>query len=442
MKVKHNVACLLLAAALVLSGCTMRTVDQMYCLPKRSEDYRNLQTAIDEAMGDLEYSAPMAGDHQQTVQTADLDGDGRQEYLLFAKSTSDSLGHLRILIFRENNGTYAHIDTIENTGASFDQVEYVQMDDKAGLELVVGCKLSDQVLRSVSVYTFSGQTAQRVLSTNYTKFVVADLDEDKKTELFILRPGETESDNGIAELYGIENGKVTRSNEVKMSAPANQLKRVIVGLLEDRVAAVYVASAAGETALITDVYAPEGDLLQNVVFANESGGSVQAIRNYYVYADDIDDDGVIELPRLISMRPLEQSKQTDVEHLILWYAITSKGKGTEKLYTYHNFVAGWYLELHSQWAKDISVASYGNEYVFYIWDEDEQVNKKVMTIFALTGQNRDELARTENRFALLKTDTVTYAALLEAGVDAYGISQSGVIEDFHLIQQDWKTGET
>ena len=70
---------LVLAIALTLSGCAMRTVDQMYALPKRSQAYSNLQSAIDQAMTGLEYAAPSAGENQQTVQQADLNGDGLDE---------------------------------------------------------------------------------------------------------------------------------------------------------------------------------------------------------------------------------------------------------------------------------------------------------------------------------------------------------------------------
>mgnify|MGYP006945383925 FL=1 len=45
----------LLMVALTFSGCSMRTVDQMYALPKRSKDYSNLQAAIDQAMAGLEF---------------------------------------------------------------------------------------------------------------------------------------------------------------------------------------------------------------------------------------------------------------------------------------------------------------------------------------------------------------------------------------------------
>ena len=96
MRVKRICLIALLIAALLLPGCAMRTVDQMYCLPKRTEDHNNLQVAVDAAMVDLEYCAPLSGENQQTLQSADLDGDGDDEYLLYAKGSSEM--PLRIMI--------------------------------------------------------------------------------------------------------------------------------------------------------------------------------------------------------------------------------------------------------------------------------------------------------------------------------------------------------
>ena len=89
----------LLAAALLLTGCATRTVEEMYALPKRSKEYDKLQAAIDSAMYGLTYCAPRSGEHQQTVQTADLDGDGQDEYLVFAKGATEK--PLQVLIFKQ-----------------------------------------------------------------------------------------------------------------------------------------------------------------------------------------------------------------------------------------------------------------------------------------------------------------------------------------------------
>ena len=438
MRKRIQCICLLLAA-LLLTGC-MPTVDEMYYPPKRSDDYNDLQSTIDGAMAGLEYCAPLSGENQQAVQNADLDGDGVQEYLLFAKGNTEH--PLRILVFQKNGETFEHVQTIENTGAAFEQVEYARMDREGGVEIVVGSQVADQVARSVTVYQFDrDMNVSALVTTSCTKFLTVDLDADGRTELFLLRPGQTDTDNGIAELYGMENGILERSNEVSMSESADKLKRILIGKLYGGESAVYVASAVEDTMLITDVYTCQNGKLENVSFSSESGTSVRTMRNYYVYADDIDNDGVVELPSLITMRPLESGSTAERHDLIRWYAMKSDGTEVDKMFTYHNFVGGWYLELDSQWATRLTVLQQADAYVFHLWDSSFTQTQPILTIQAQRGKDRTQ-QMTEDAFILYSTESVTYWATLAQEAYDYGITQDILIDRFHLIQRDWKTGET
>ena len=429
----------LICMAVMLSGCSMQTVDQMYRLPKRSTDYSNLQSAMDKAMEGLSFSAPLTGDNQQSVQMADVDGDTLQEYLVFAKGTSEL--PLRILVFDRIDGVFVHTDTIESNGAAYDQVEYIQMDSKPGVEVVVGRQISDQLVRSVSVYTFSGGEAEQLVTANYRKFVTVDLNGNGVDELFVLRPSKVETDSGVAELYSMETGIMERSNEVTMSEPVDKLKRILTGKMHGGKNAVYVGSTVEDTALITDVFALVDGMLTNVSLSSESGTSVQTMRNYYVYADDIDNDGVVELPRLITMVPLDNNPDTAQRDLILWYGMKPDGSTVDKLYTYYDSVGGWYLELNEEIAQRITVQCLGNIYEFYLWDASYTKAQLLMSIFTLTGHSREEQSLADGRFVLLKTDTVTYAASLGKNAQKYGITQEALIRDFFLVHQDWNMGE-
>ena len=437
---KTKLIILLLAAVLLLAGCNVSTVEDLYCLPKRSEAYNNLQSLIDQAMSGLEFSAPIAGEHQQTVQLADLDGDGNDEYLLFAKGNSEK--PLQIFIFANKADEYYLLDSIESSGTNFQQVEYVHMDTKGGVEIVVGRQLSDQVVRSVSVYTMVNGQIEEVMKTSYSKFVCADMDKNGYQELMLLRPGENDADSGVAELYAMSGGTLERSTQVNMSEPADHIRRIMIGKLNDGIPAVYVASDAGSDAIITDVYAVVNNQFVNVTFSNESGTSVQTLRNYYVYADDIDSDGILELPDLITMRMPEGDGASQSQHLIRWYAMNSNGSEANRKYTFHNYAGSWYVELDGAIAPRIAAVQRGSSYEFYLWDENFEASEKLMTIHALTGSKREEQAIINNRFVLNRTDSVVYAAELEVASGAYGMSREGLIKSFHLIVQDWNTGET
>lgn len=425
-------------AILLLTGCNMTTVDKMYCLPDRSQAHDDLQKVMNEAVSGFEYSAPVAGENRQIVQMSDLDGDGQEEYLLFAKGGTEK--PLRIFIFTHDDGHYRLVNTIESGGSAFDQVEYVRMNDRPGYELVVGCQVSDQVLGNLSVYTMSDGQMELAMSSSYTKFRCTDLTGNGLSELFILRPGQTDSDNGIAELYSMDSGSVERSAQISMSRPADKIKRIMLSKLDDGAPAVYVASDVDNSAIITDVFALVDDNFTNVSFSSESGTSVQTLRNYYVYADDIDGDGVLELPSLVNAE-ITTDNTAKEQYVIRWFALRSDGSEVNKKFTYHNFLGGWYVEMDESYARRMTVQQLGNTYQFTLWNKEFTSSDIIFSIHVLTGQKREEQAVIDNRFILHKGETTIYCARLEVAADPLEITRQDLVEGFHLILKDWNTGE-
>ena len=424
-------------ACLILSGCAMRTVEQMYCPPRRSEEYNSLQSAIDEAMTGLEYAAPVSGDNQQTVQRADLNADGKDEYLVFARGNSEK--PLHILVFRiGEDGEYVLSEDISCNGSSFEQVEYVELDGKPGMDLLVGRQLGGQALRIASLYSFADGQSEQIFNTIYARVVTCDLDGNGKKELMVIRYGESELDSAVAVLYAWRNGVMERSREAVLSGKAEHIKRISLSTLQSGEPAVYVASAVNDSAIVTDVFAVRNKVFSNISLASDTGTSVQTLRNYYIYSEDLDGDGVLELPRLLTMKSTSSQENREKQYLICWYALNLQGREQDKYYTFHNYDGGWYLMLDSTWISRIAMEQDGNTCTFYIWNEDYGEAQAVFSVYALTGQNRDSQAGERNRFALYRGETVVYAAKLETASALYGITQDYLKDCFHLIQQDGK----
>lgn len=417
-------------ACLLLSGCAMKTVDEMYCLPKRSEAYQELQKVLDTELQNMEYCAPLSGMNQQPVQAADVDGDGVSEFLVFAKAAGER--PLRILVIEREDQTFTLTDTLQFSGTAFDQVEYISMDDKSGVELVVGIQLSDQLLRSVAAYTFADGKGEKLLDANYTNFLTVDLDRDSQGELFVLYPGQTEESPGFVALYEVEKGVVERSLEVKLSAPVSRLQRVITGELAGGEAAVFVASALEDTVLVTDVYALRSGALTNISLSNESGTSVSTIRNHFVYAQDIDEDGQLELPALIPMKAMSE-RNTQSEDLIRWYSLSITGEEVDKLYTYHNFVNGWYLVLDSTWAQQVTVTQDSTGYSFYLWDLAKENAIRVLEVQMLYDQDEISQAMESGAILLYQGESSAYVGVLTSDAAQFGLTQEWLRGSFYLI---------
>lgn len=430
---------ILALTVLLFAGCTPMTVAEMYALPKRSDEYAHLQSAIDMAMAGLSYSAPVSGENQQTVQMADLDGDGVEEYLVFAKGNTEK--PMQILIFSQTEENKIQImSVIECNGSAFDRVEYVEIDHNPGCEIVVGRQVSNQLTGSVGVYSFRDGYAHQIMNSGYYRFLTYDIDEDDKGELFLIQHGQSDSEGAVAVLYNYRGGSMERSVEVPLSRRPQDIRRISAGRLQDGIPAVYVASSVDDSTMVTDILSLKRGKFYNVSTYNESLTYVQSLRNYYVYAEDVDKDGVMELPRLISMRPISADYNIERQYLVEWYSLNSNGQSFHKLSTFHNYGSGWRMSLDLDWAPYITVDQVGNTYIFNLWNEDFSEFKALYTVYVMTGSDRMTQANSDNRFPLFVMDDVVYAARLELAAAEYGITQNSMIESFGLIRQEWRTG--
>lgn len=430
----------MLLTALLLGGCA-RTIDELYSPPKRSEEYSRLQSAIDIAMAGLNYSAPQTGEHQQAVQMADLDGDGVEEYLVFARGESEK--PLQILIFTQaEDGNVAITEVISSNGTAFDLVQYEDIDGKPGLELIVGRQVSEQLMGSVAVYSFSSGRAERLMNAGYSKLLTMDLGGSEQKEVLLLQRGESEQANAIAVLYRYRNKSMIRSVEVELSRPANSIKRVSSGKLQCGTPAVYVSSSTDDSAIRTDILALNDDRLVKIYVQDPLEDVVQTLGNYYVYAEDVDEDGIMEIPSLIPVQPVSATWNIDEQYLIRWYSVDQRGIQTDKLYTFHNYAGGWYLKLDSNQTGYITVNQIGSTYAFYLWDENYETASPIFTIYALSGSDRENQATEDGRFVLMKSADVIYAACLEHNAQGFDIDKESLINSFCLIHQEWKSGET
>ncbi len=174
---RNRMCCLGVLAALLtlLSGCMLKTVDQMYCLPRRSEEYHNLQAAMDQVMSGLEYCAPQGGEPADGA-----DGGPDRGRSVGSSGICQGVGErpLKIFIFAKEHGAYVNTATIETAGTAFEQVEYADLDGAGGVELVVGRQVSNEVVHALSAYTFSQGTPETLLTANYSRFLTVDLDQE------------------------------------------------------------------------------------------------------------------------------------------------------------------------------------------------------------------------------------------------------------------------
>ena len=428
--------------ACLLCGCLFQSVDELYALPRQTEEYYNLQAELDELLkSGAQYSAPVAGENQQSVQMADLDGDGVNEVIAFFHTDGDE--PLKVCIYAKQNGAYANVAVLEHMGSAFDRVEYVQLDGQPGLEMVVGTQVSDQVLQSLRVYRMDADGMTQLLSTNYFQYTTADLDSDGLSELVSFRPGE-DGAAGVAEIFVWDGEQLRSDGTARMSIPltADSICRVNRSNTQPDVPAVFVTSTYNQMGLVTDVFARKDGVFTNIALDPESSASLQIVPTGSIFATDLDDDGLMELPSMLQLQKYDETDPTSY-YLTNWYNLTLDGEKVVKTTTYYNVNEGWYLTIPDAWSSNFLVDYAEDEsgyagYSFYLYTTDPQEAQRIATIYPFYGSDAAELAAEDGRFVIGQKGSVVFAATLGDALDLDEENLSGL---FHFIQEQWNSGQ-
>lgn len=440
MKRKRHMAVVgaVLLTVFLCTGCVGRSADALYALPKQPEEYYELQKAIDRVLvQDASYSGPLTGSNQQAVQLADLDGNGQDEAIVFVKTGGEK--PLKAYIFDGSaGGTYENTAVIEGDGSAFDAVDYAQLDGEPGMEIILGRQLSEQISQSLGAYAYRDGRLVELMSANYAEYTVADLDGDDCRDVFVLRV-EVDGRTGVAELYRYQNGQMVREPEVSLSPGAKQIKRMVTGYVAPEVPAIFVASTYGQEDIVTDIFTCRAGEFRNIAANTESGLSAQTVRNYNVYASDIDGDGLVELPAPVALPSADLTEET--QWVIDWFNLGADGQKTSKMTTYHNYQGGWYLELPESWYGQLTVSRREGDYTFSKWNGRGKKTEEIFTICAFTGEDRLERASSDGSFLVAEKGETAFGAKLGFCLWAQELTQDDLRAMFHFIQVDWNSGE-
>ena len=431
---------ILFSLILGLSGCFLDPAESLYAVPKQSRDFYDLQSAVEEILPSAgAYAPPVSGDNQQAVQLSDLDGDGENEALVFVRGTGDA--PMSLCIFDKQGERYTLLAKLDGAGTSFDRVQYAQLDGQGGNEIVVGRRLSEQVTCSLSVYTLKDGSVKELLSTGYAEFMTSDLNSDGLADLVILR-SDADAKNGIAEFYHWTGDQLYREREARMSAPVNAIKRMITGHMSRGIPAVFVASEYEENTIITDVFGLYGGMFTNFALDEDADTAVQTVREYYVYSCDIDDDGLIELPRVLALKSVPEDSSSENQSLISWYNLSAGGGEKIKALTYHNYYGGWYLSVPDAWAESLIVTRSSAfdstlAYTFSRLTKDGKL-RPLFSLAALSGDSAQKAAADPNWEKINTKGEISYFCYISDG----SITLQDMKDRFHFIRVDWNTGET
>ena len=452
---KAAACCAAMLMAALLSGCMfISSPEDLYSLPKLPDEYVDLEQELASLVDSgYEYAAPTGGENIQMVQMVDIDSDGDDEAVVFLRRNTDPKP-MKIYVFKQQNGNYRKAVEIEESAASIERVDYQDLNGDGNLEIVVGWRMmntdssdgqkEDTLLertltRVVSVYNLERYDCQKVLETNYNRYVIADLDNRGTPELICVVGG---AGNCNAVMYRWNTGVMERMCTTRLSVPPALLDGTRVDGLTDGRQALFVTGVVDEGNRVTDILVWKNGTLVNCVMDEQSGSSRLVYSNSAIQARDINGDGALEIP--ISYELPKASEDAQPYWGIQWTAFSSDGEAHVEETTYHNLTDGWYLVLPESW-KDVltitNVTSTTGEraVTLGVYRGEEETPLEVLTIYTETGDSREYKATKGNRFVLTRQTTTVYAAECLPGYSSWSgaMSEDALKEAFHMIRTEW-----
>lgn len=439
------VVLLALSISFVLSGCFIKSADELYALPEQSDAYHDLQTSINSILVDsAQYSSPVSGSNQQPVQMSDLDGDGLDEAIIFVNTGGTR--PLKTYIMSRQGEKYEQVCVIEGDGSAFDRVEYAQLDGKGGMEIVIGRQVSNQIVQSISAYSIVDGQLIELLSANYSEFTIDDLDRDGNDDLFVLR-FDAEARTGFASLYRSMDGALEREPEVTMSVGVGSVRHIMLGKLAEGHPAVFVGGLTDDNNVITDIFTFRNNVFTGISSLNDLHLLSVPVRGYNLYATDIDSDGFVEIPDVVKLPDLDPESAEDDYFVVRWFNYDPTGGLKLKENTYHNYSSGWFLRLPDKMGTKF-IVNRGEEVagsrglVFYANDGKDQPGEKYFTLYVFSGSGRNVTANQDERFTVGSKGESTFAAKLGPASSRIGLTPEELVSMFNFIRVDWDSGET
>lgn len=433
-----------LLSLLVLSGCTFPSGDDLLAAPKPSTNYQTLQAELEKQIASgISYTAPVEGENRSSIQLIDLDNDGVEEAISFFRGSSSATSNdFKVYVYRKQDERYVCTGSIEGTGTSIQSVDYPVITPDGRRGMVITWRLSADGTGALTMCNFGTDCAPAVLlETEYSAMELTDMDGDGAKDLLLL----TTAPEGkrVARLYQYDAGSLWMVGEASTSAETVSVERMGTGhVLGDNTAVFAEEKMASGVGLTTDIFVFADQTLLNLALDGEDSITRSTYRPVSVYASDVNNDGVTELPRAVLMAGYTDAAASDAVFMLDWYAYSVEEPPVLVMTTYQNISDAWSLVIDPDWHDRITAAKTIDSGLSAV-SFSEYVGRgghiPLFTIYCATGSNRDYYAGRTDLLQLGQTTQAVYFARIadENEQSSLQISAEEIKNRFSLVKQDW-----
>ncbi len=414
-----------LAALLLLTGCEMKSGEELMRAPKLTGEQEVVSKAIKAQIpNNAKMVSPMTGENKNAIQFNDLDNDGEDEVIVFYKE-EDTQKPVTVKVLDRNGQQWETTYEIVGNGNEVDKIYYADIDGDKKKELIIGWRLFDQTNKGVSIYTI-GNNRKEIFGVSYNEMVMTDFDQDEVQELCIIQPQKDTSMQDVV-LYHYQKNGVTEIGRMPVNLGTDgKFNNIIFGNVNAQQRGVFLDLLLGEKSY-TKVIGMENGAFQTLF---ETGDEIAQLRDVHEKCQDINSDGIVEIPIVKPMPQYENVDSIVAENVVSWN-IWQNGALTEVEKSFNNYTDGYLFLYPQNWKNEEitvnRVNNQGENKIDFLMKVGEEY-KSVLTIYSYYVKdlkNTDLEGKTE----IARTLNNVYAV---SSTDLTGV-------DFEVIKNNFKT---
>lgn len=297
--------------SLVLSGCSFRlasSVDELISPVSPQGDDADVQNALSSFVsGGYSLKTPSAGDFTTAYSFFDVDGDSAEEAVVFYEAEITP-GKSSMAVIDKVGGKWT---VVYNINSEYSDVYSISFSDLTGDGVNEFIVLWDVISNSVNhvLYVYaqnlSGEYSLSPIGSELTvnNCITVDMDLDTVNEMlaFTIESGDSVSSTATLYEYSL-NGRETLGR-TKLDGHISYYSDIQYNVDEDRVYIYADAVKSDGTQMLTEViyWSDYYDTIISPFYSYSNGTTSSTVRSSMISCDDVDDDGIIEIPTDVQM---------------------------------------------------------------------------------------------------------------------------------------------
>lgn len=451
---------LIIIICLSLTSCdyNITSIESLMRPPKLSGESSLLQKAFEESVADINgviMKTPVSGQYRSSYLYFDLEKDGEQEAIVFYSNPMDD-SMVCANVFKHVNDEWKNISKIKGKNEEVYEVNFADINGDNISEILIswtGAVASDKVNSSdfgtgnerlLSVYSCDGITTTLLKTETYSNLFLKDLNNDGSDEIVIFKIVLADNDKQTTSRIIVFNSDFSIKSDEKLSMTGmleiNNITTDNIEINEKKHTRIFVDGAISEVGVITEIIDIENvsfDVSLPLYETNQSQEPL-TLRASRTYCNDIDNDGVIEIPTdevlPFGYRITENSNQQNELYMTVWSEYVDSILSVD-FKCLMNSSFNYMFVFPDDILSTMSAVYNDNNctLTFYSVDSDGQLEKELFSIKAFYEQDWEDNHNRYVRFAENSTYVYGYLILYEDDNENY---EEFVLENFQIMNQE------